>query len=113
MVNPYVPDRGDIIWIDFNPQSGHEQAERRPALVLSPAAYNRLSGLALMCPIISREKGYPFEVRLPGNSPVSGAVLADHVKSADWRARNATFIAAAPSTILAEVQMKIAPLLGM
>ncbi len=113
MVSPYVPDRGDIVWIEFNPQSGREQAGRRPALILSPASYNRLSELALMCPITNRKKGYPFEVQMPENSPVSGVVLADQVKTADWRARNAQLIGTAPPAVFAEVQGKIAPLLGI
>jgi mRNA interferase MazF len=80
----YVPERGDLLWLTFDPQAGHEQAGRRPALVLSPAAYNRRAKLALVCPITSRAKGYPFEVALPAALPLSGVVLADHLKSADW-----------------------------
>jgi len=85
----YIPDRGDVVWLDFDPQSGHEQAGHRPALVLSPALYNRRSGLMLCCPITSRVKGYPFEVVLAGKRGLSGVVLADQVKSLDWRARRA------------------------
>ena len=89
---PYTPDRGDIVWIMFNPQAGHEQAGRRPALVLSPAAYNAKVGLALFCPITSQIKGYPFEVLLPKDLPVVGVILADQVKNLDWRVRKAEFI---------------------
>jgi len=85
----YIPDRGDIVWITFNPQAGHEQAGRRPALVLSPKAYNGKVGLALLCPITSQIKGYPFEVLIPDGLPVNGVILADQVKSLDWKARNA------------------------
>jgi mRNA interferase MazF len=87
-----VPDRGDVVWLDFTPQAGHEQAGRRPGVVLSPAAYNRKVGLALVCPITTREKGYPFEVVLPPNRVVAGVVLADQVKSIDWRARRAKVV---------------------
>jgi len=78
-----IPDAGDLIWLTFNPQVGREQAGRRPALVLSPESYNRKSGLAIVCPITSRLKGYPFEVPLPSGLPVTGAVLSDHIKSLD------------------------------
>src|SRR5437660_9952142 len=84
---PYVPSRGDAVWITLNPQAGHEQSGRRPALVLSPSAYNGRVGLALLCPITSQVKGYPFEVTLPHGLPITGVVLADEVKSLDWRAR--------------------------
>jgi mRNA interferase MazF len=87
----YVPRRGDIVWLSFTPQAGHEQAGRRPALVLSPSAYNRKVGLALCCPITSRVKGYPFEVIVPKGLAVAGVVLADQLKSLDWRARHAEF----------------------
>ena len=85
----YVPDRGDIVWLTFDPRAGREQAGRRPALILSPASYNGKVGLALACPITSRVKGYPFEVPLPRSLAVSGVVLSDHIKSLDWRARKA------------------------
>ena len=85
----YIPDRGDIVWLNFTPQAGHEQAGHRPALVLSPASYNGKTGLMLYCPITSHIKRYPFEVALGDNLPVSGAVLADQVKSLDWKARQA------------------------
>ena len=83
----YVPDRGDLVWLDFDPQAGREQAGRRPALVLSPKAYNQKVGLALLCPITSQVKGYPFETAIPPGLKVSGVVLADHVKNMDWRVR--------------------------
>jgi len=84
----YIPDRGDIVWLEFNPQAGHEQAGLRPALVISPAAYNSLVGLALMCPITSKIKGYPFEVLIPKKFKINGAILADQIKSLDWRTRS-------------------------
>lgn len=88
----YVPAQGDLIWFDFDPQAGHEQGGRRPAIVLSAKDYNQLIGLALVCPVTNRMKGYPFEVKLPDGLPIMGVVLADHVKSQDWRARRAEFI---------------------
>lgn len=81
----FVPDRGEVVWLTFDPQAGHEQAGRRPALVLSPAAYNGKVGLALVCPITSRIKDFPFEVHLPEGLPVSGAILADQLMNLDWR----------------------------
>ncbi len=92
-VSKYAPAQGDLAWLDFNPQTGHEQGGRRPAVILSPLAYNRLVGLALVCPVTSSEKGYPFEVPLPEGLPIRGVALSDHIKSQDWRARRAEFIA--------------------
>ena len=89
MTRNYIPDAGDLIWLTFDPPAGREQAGRRPALVLSPAAYNEITSLALVCPITSRVKGYPFEVSLPEGLPVSGVVLSDHLKSLDWKERKA------------------------
>jgi len=109
----YVPERGDLLWLTFDPQAGHEQAGRRPALVLSPIAYNRRANLALVCPITTQAKGYPFEVALPLGLPLSGVVLADHLKSADWVARRAQFAAKAPADMLADVTAKLRPLLGL
>ena len=86
---PYVPGRGDIVWLNFNPQAGHEQAGRRPALVLSPRSYNDRTGQALLCPVTAAAKGYPFEVPLPQGGDITGVVLSDHIKSLDWRARDA------------------------
>ena len=104
---PYVPARGDIVWVTLNPQAGHEQAGRRPALVLSPRAYNAKVGLAVLCPVTSRVKGYPFEVALPPGLPVAGAVLSDQVKSLDWRARRADLLCALPPLAVEEVLGKL------
>lgn len=107
----YIPERGHAVWIDFNPQAGHEQAGRRPAVVLSPATYNSKVGLAILCPITSQIKGYPFEVRIPHGLAVSGVVLADQAKSLDWRARKAELICALPETMVTEVLQKLSTLL--
>jgi mRNA interferase MazF len=107
-----APERGDLVWIDFDPQSGQEQAGRRPALVLSPAAYNRLVGLAVFCPVTLQVKGYVFETALPSGLPAQGVVLADHVRSLDWRARHAEFICAAPAEVVEEVTAKVQALLS-
>ncbi|MNE78722.1 mRNA interferase MazF [compost metagenome] len=107
MVNQYVPDRGDLVWLQFNPQAGHEQAGQRPALVISPAAYNRKVGLSLLCPVTSRIKGYPFEVIIPQNLPIDGAIISDQVKSLDWQSRKAAFICKVPEETLAEVISKM------
>lgn len=107
----YTPDRGDVVWITLNPQAGHEQAGRRPAVVLSPGAYNARVGLALFCPVTSKEKGYPFEVRIPAGLPVSGVILADQLKSLDWRARQAELVAQLPSQTTQEVLQKLLVLL--
>jgi len=109
----YIPQRGDLVWLTFDPQAGHEQAGRRPAIVLSPEPYNRRAGLAILCPITNQAKGYPFEVALPHGLPIAGVVLADHVKSADWSARRARFAAKAPPKVLAEVGAKLRPLLDL
>ncbi len=108
----YVPRRGDAVWLQFDPQTGHEQAGRRPALVLSPEAYNGRVGLAILCPITSQAKGYPFEVVLPDGSGISGVVLSDQVKSLDWRARQADLIEALPPRVTEEVLAKLDTLLG-
>jgi len=107
----YVPDRGDLVWLEFTPQKGHEQAGRRPALVISPRSYNAAAGLALFCPITSRVKGYPFEVLLPRGGPIEGVVLADQVKSLDWRARKARRIGLAPTAVMDETRAKVQTLL--
>ena len=93
---PYVPERGDVVWLSFNPQAGHEQAGRRPALVLSPSTYNGKVGLALFCPITNKAKGYPFEVVLPAGLAITGVILADQVKNLDWQVRQAEFICRIP-----------------
>jgi mRNA interferase MazF len=108
----YIPDRGDIIWISLDPQAGHEQAGRRPAVVISPAAYNGKVGLALLCPITSQIKGYPFEVKIPAGLAVTGVVLSDQVKSLDWRARKAELICALPEVVVKEVLRKLGALLS-
>lgn len=108
----YVPGRGDVVWLQFNPQMGHEQAGRRPALVISPELYNGKVGLALMCPITSKSKGYPFEVKLSTDLPISGVVLADQIKSLDWQARQAEFICKVPVEIVSEVLDKIQVLIN-
>jgi mRNA interferase MazF len=102
----YVPEHGEIVWLELNPQVGHEQAGRRPALVVSPKDYNAKVGLALICPITSKIKGYPFEVILPPGS-ISGAVLSDQIRSLDWRERNAKRICVAPPEVVAEVLAKV------
>ena len=107
----YVPDRGDVVWISLNPQAGHEQAGRRPAVVLSPASYNGKVGLAVFCPITSQVKEYPFEVIIPPGLSVTGAVLADQVKSLDWRARRADLIARLPAAVIGDVLVKVRTLL--
>jgi mRNA interferase MazF len=109
---PYVPERGDIVWLQFNPQAGHEQAGHRPALVVSPKAYNGKVGLALFCPITSQVKGYPFEVVLPSGLPVSGSVLSDQIKSLDWRTRQAKRVCSAPSEVIYDVLAKILTLVN-
>jgi mRNA interferase MazF len=111
MARRYVPARGDAVWITFNPQAGHEQAGRRPALVLSPSSYNRKVGLAILCPITSQVKGYPFEVTIPSGSKLGGVVLVDQVKSLDWRFRKAEFICKLPRETTNEVLDKLGTLL--
>jgi mRNA interferase MazF len=108
----YVPDRGEAIWLSFEPQAGREQAGRRPALVLSPASYNAKVGLALVCPITSKSKGYPFEVPMPPEMPIQGVVLADQLRSLDWQARKAERIGRLPDPVLDDVKAKIHALLG-
>jgi mRNA interferase MazF len=107
----YVPDLGDIVWLHFDPQAGHEQAGRRPALVLSPARYNGPRGMMVCCPMTSRIKGYPFEV-IDADAPPS-VVLADQLKSLDWRARRAVLKGKVSPATMAEVQAKIRALLGL
>ncbi len=107
----YVPDRGDAVWLDFNPQAGHEQAGRRPALVLSPLAYNKKVGLAIFCPITNQVKGYPFEVVVPIGYPVAGVILSDQVKNLDWKRRNASRICILDVAIVTEVIKKLSVLL--
>jgi mRNA interferase MazF len=111
MVKRYVPDRGDVVWIDLAPQAGHEQAGRRPALVLSPAAYNGKVGLAILCPLTTQIKDYPFEVQVPPGLPVTGAILSDQVKSLDWHARSAELECKLPKKTVLEALRKVGTLL--
>jgi len=107
MVNKlYVPDRGDFVWVDFNPTRGKEQAKIRPAIVVSPKSYNQKTSLAIMCPITSVQKNYPFEV-VVSDKKVSGVILSDHVRSLDWKTRNTKFIAKAKPGVITEVQTKL------
>ena len=109
----YVPQRGDVVWLQFDPQAGHEQKGLRPALVVSSAAYNGKVGLALFCPITNQAKGYPFEIPLPPGMKATGVILADQVKSLDWRARSVRRIAAVPpavvQAVLARLNLLLAP----
>jgi len=107
----YVPVRGDIVWINFNPQSGHEQKGRRPALVLSPEDYNKKVGLAIFCPVTNQVKGYPFEVLIPEKMKVLGVILADQVKSLDWKTRNTELICRIPEEVTKIVLERIYTLL--
>lgn len=107
----YVPDRGHAVWMNFNPQAGHEQAGHRPALVISPASYNGRTGLLLCCPITNQIKGYPFEVKIEGNPLVSGVALADQIKSLDWRMRGVKFVTEVGDSVLEEVLAKFEALL--
>lgn len=109
----YVPDRGHVVWLHFNPQAGHEQAGHRPALVLSPAAYNGKTGLALFCPITNRIKGYPFEVRIDGNDSITGVALADQVKSLDWRVRGVQYVTVVNESVIEDVVAKFETLLRL
>ncbi len=112
MVAEYTPERGDAVWISLSPQAGHKQPGRRPAAVLSPREYNLKTGLALMCPITSQVKGYPFEVAVEAGLAVSGVVLADQVKCLDWRVRQTEFICSLPPDAVAEVLDKLSALLS-
>jgi len=108
----FVPDTGDLVWLTFDPQAGREQAGRRPALVLSPKSYNAKSGLALVCPITSQVKGYPFEVSVPCGIGITGVILADHVKNVDWKVRGAELLGSCTQEAVVEVRAKLAVLLG-
>jgi mRNA interferase MazF len=109
----YVPAAGDLVWLTFDPQSGHEQRGRRPALILSPRAYNSKARLAIACPVTSQVKGYPFEVPISTAGNISGVVLADHVKNLDWEARRVKFEAKAPADVVTEVRERLRVLLGL
>lgn len=108
----YVPDRGDVVWISFNPQAGHEQSGRRPAVIVSPGTYNGKVGLAILCPVINQIKGYPFEVIIPQGLKIAGAVLSDQAKSLDWKARKAELICRLPETVVNDVLKKLSTLLS-
>jgi mRNA interferase MazF len=109
----YSPERGDLVWLEFNPQAGHEQKGHRPAVVLSPLEYNRKVGLALVCPLTTKEKGYPFEVQISGDGENrSSVILADQVRSVDWRARSARRFGRVSEATLAEVTHKLSVLIG-
>lgn len=110
---PYVPEAGDLVWLTFDPQAGHEQRGRRPALILSPRGYNAKAGLAVACPITSQVKGYPFEVAIPPTGTITGVVLADHVKNLDWEARRVVFEAKADDEVLSEVKARLRALLDL
>jgi mRNA interferase MazF len=113
MRSAYIPERGDLVWLEFTPQSGSQQAGRRPALVVSPKSYNGKVGLALFYPVTSRVKGYPFEVLLPEGSGVTGVVLSDQLKSLDWRARKAMLIEPASPKLLVMVMARWLPLIDL
>jgi mRNA interferase MazF len=108
-----LPDRGSLIWMDFSPQAGREQRGRRPGIVLTRAAYHQRSRLAIVCPITSRQKGWPMEVRLPSGLPVGGVVLVDHVRSVDREARRMEIVGTAPVEVLDEIDARLAPLLSL
>ena len=112
MTQEYVPRRGDAVWISLNPRAGHEQGGRRPAIVFSPESYNGRVGLAILCPVTDQIKGYPFEVAIPPGLAITGVILSDQVRSLDWRARRAEFIAALPNDTIIEALQKIGALLA-
>jgi mRNA interferase MazF len=111
--SPYIPERGDIVWLTFTPQAGHEQAGRRPALVLSPSSYNAKVGLAIFCPITSQVKGYPFEVALPKGLAVGGVLLSDQVKNLEWKVRNAELICKLPTNTVTIVLKRVGMLVNI
>ncbi len=113
VATPYIPGAGDLVWLSFTPSAGHEQAGRRPAVILSPRPYNAASGLAVACPVTSQVKAYPFEVRLPRGLPVSGVVLADHLRSVDWRARRAEHCGEVGSDVLEQIHDLLRALLDL
>lgn len=111
MKHPYIPERGDIVYLNFDPTKGHEQRGYRPALVLSPRSYNLKSTLALLTPITKQQKGYPFEVLLPPGLQTQGVILADQIKCLDWKVRGVKFVESIPDNLVEEVQAKIEPLI--
>jgi mRNA interferase MazF len=110
---PYVPEKGDIIWLNFNPQIGHEQSGRRPALVISPQEYNQKTDLAILYPITSHVKGYPFEVKIPDDLEIKGVILSDQIKNLDWKIREAEFICKLPRMSFSETINKISVLINL
>ena len=112
MVRSYLPDAGDFVWLTFDPQAGREKAGRHPALVLSPGVYNAKSGLAIVCPVTNQVKGYPFEVAVPPGHGTTGVILADQLKSVDWKACRVEKLGQCPAEALDEVRARLAPLLG-
>ena len=108
----YIPNRGDVVWMDFNPQAGREQARKRPALVLSPKAYNSKTGLAVMVPITSQIKGYPFEVAIRTKT-LKGVALSDHLKNLDWRSRGVSLAGNVSTSVVDQVTANIAALLSI
>lgn len=112
MVKRYVPGRGDVVWLNFTPQAGHEQAGHRPALVLSPASYNGRTGLMLCCPITGQAKGYPFEVPVEGEVEITGVVLSDQIKSLDWHARKAKFAGRVKTEVIEQTLARARTLLA-
>jgi mRNA interferase MazF len=111
VTSEFVPDRGDIVWLAFDPQAGREQAGRRPALVLSPLRFNRLTGMALVCPITSRRRGWAFEVEVPAGLPITGVILADQARALDWRARRAELEVEVDAATLASVLARVRTLI--
>ncbi len=108
----YIPDRGDIVWLNFTPQTGHEQRGKRPALILSPKIYNKKTSLCICLPITSKIKGYPFEVGLPKGLEVEGVILSDQIKNLDFVAREIDYICEAPHEVLVTVQKNVLALVG-
>lgn len=109
----YVPNRGDIVWLDFDPRTGREQAGHRPAIIVSPKEFNALSSLVFVCPITSKVKGFSFEVALTEKMQTEGVVLIHHLRSVDWKTRKIKFIEQAPNTVIDEVCAKLKPLIFM
>ncbi len=108
----YIPDRGDIVWINFTPQAGHEQRGKRPALILSPKIYNEKTSLCICLPITSKIKGYPFEVTLPKNLEIQGVILSDQIKNLDFSVRDISFICKVSPSVVKSVQKNILALIG-
>jgi len=109
----FIPECGDVVWVDMNPQAGYEQSGRRPALVVSPKPYNAKTGLALLCPITSRVKGYAFEVNIPKGLPAQGVILSDQIRNFDWSARNAVLMGRLPHALVSETLAKLGTLIGV